>query len=110
VALAFMAAIEDINRFRRMRSVGAYLGLTARRYQSNETDCASHLAAEGRDGAPLSLRGRERAPDHGQEIIGARPQHGLQPMTVFRLHMHRAVPPSPQHLCQRIGIRLAARS
>jgi transposase len=28
VTLAFMAAIEDINRFRRMRSVGAYLGLT----------------------------------------------------------------------------------
>src|SRR5262249_2097637 len=28
VALAFISAIEDINRFRRMRSVGAYLGLT----------------------------------------------------------------------------------
>jgi len=38
VALAFMAAIEDINRFRRMRSVGAYLGLTTRRYQSSGTD------------------------------------------------------------------------
>jgi hypothetical protein len=31
VALAFMAAIEDINQFRRMRSVGAYLRLTTRR-------------------------------------------------------------------------------
>ena len=30
VALAFIAAIEDINRFRRMRSVGTYLGLTTR--------------------------------------------------------------------------------
>jgi hypothetical protein len=28
-----MAAIEDINRFRQMRSVGAYLGLTTRRYE-----------------------------------------------------------------------------
>jgi transposase len=56
VALAVMAAMEDINRFRRMRSVGAYLGLTTRRYQSSETDVVLgiHLAAGGRDGAPLS--------------------------------------------------------
>ena len=71
VALAFMAAIEDINRFRRMRSVGAYLGLTTRRYQSSDGRGAWHLAAGRRDGAPLSVRGGERAPDHGQETIGA---------------------------------------
>jgi transposase len=52
VALAFMAVIEGINRFRRMRSVGAYLGLTTR------------------DG--------ERASDHGQETIGGSlPGHSL---------------------------------
>jgi hypothetical protein len=33
---------------------------------------AWHLAAGGRDGAPLSLRGGERAPDHGQEAISAK--------------------------------------
>jgi transposase len=38
VALAFMAAIEDVGRFRRMRDIGAYLGLTPKRYQSGETD------------------------------------------------------------------------
>jgi len=32
VALAFMAAIEDVGRFRRMRDIGVYLGLTPRRY------------------------------------------------------------------------------
>src|SRR5215472_12987767 len=70
VALAFMAAIEDINRFRRMRSVGAYLGLTTRRYQSSETDVVLGISRQG-DAMPLSLRGGERAPDHGQETIGA---------------------------------------
>src|SRR5262249_42417305 len=32
---------------------------------------AWHLAAGRRNGAPLSLRGGERAADHGQETIGA---------------------------------------
>jgi transposase len=32
-ALAFTAAIDDPNRFRRPRHVGAYLGLVPRRYQ-----------------------------------------------------------------------------
>jgi Transposase IS116/IS110/IS902 family len=72
VALPFMAAIEDINRFRRMRSVGAYLGLTTRRYQSGERDVVLGISRQGdANGASLPLRGGERAPDHGQEIIGA---------------------------------------
>jgi hypothetical protein len=37
-ALAFMTAIEDPARFRKSRSVGAFLGLTPKRYQSGETD------------------------------------------------------------------------
>ncbi len=37
-ALAFMAAIDDPRRFQRSRNVGAYLGLTPRRYASGETD------------------------------------------------------------------------
>ena len=35
-ALAFVAAIDDPDRFRRSRDVGAYLGLVPRRYQSGE--------------------------------------------------------------------------
>ena len=34
VALAFMAAIEDVGRFRRMRDIGVYLGLMPKRYRS----------------------------------------------------------------------------
>src|SRR5262249_23105565 len=35
------------NRFRRMRSVGAYLGLTTRRYQSSETDVVLGISRQG---------------------------------------------------------------
>ena len=37
-ALSFMAAIDDPTRFKRARNVGAYLGLTPRRYASGEVD------------------------------------------------------------------------
>ena len=37
-ALAFVAAIDEPERFRRPRDVGAYLGLVPRRYQSGELD------------------------------------------------------------------------
>jgi transposase len=37
-ALAYMAAIEKVDRFRRTRDIGAYLDLTGRRYQTAETD------------------------------------------------------------------------
>lgn len=47
VALAFMAAIEDVGRFRRMRDIGAYLGLTPKRYQSGETDVVLGISRQG---------------------------------------------------------------
>jgi len=37
-ALAFLSAIDEPTRFRRSRSVGAYVGLTPRRYASGEVD------------------------------------------------------------------------
>jgi len=37
-ALACYATIKDISRFSRMRDIGAYLGLTPRRYQSADRD------------------------------------------------------------------------
>ena len=37
-ALAFRSTVDEPDRFRRARSVGPYLGLTPRRYQSGETD------------------------------------------------------------------------
>jgi transposase len=49
-ALAFVAAIEEPGRFRRTRDVGAYLGLTPKRYQSGEKDVSGSISRQG-DGA-----------------------------------------------------------
>ena len=47
VALAYTAVIDDPERFRRSASVGAYLGLTPRRYQSGEADTSGHISKCG---------------------------------------------------------------
>ena len=46
-ATSFATAIEDPNNFRRFRSVGAWLGLTTRRYQSGEVDYDGHILRRG---------------------------------------------------------------
>jgi transposase len=46
-ALSFMATIEDPRRFGRSRDVGAYLGLTPRRYQSGERDISGGISRQG---------------------------------------------------------------
>jgi transposase len=46
-ALAYTAVIDDPARFRRSTSVGAYVGLTPRRYQSGEVDHGGHISKCG---------------------------------------------------------------
>lgn len=46
-AMAFIATIEDARRFPRGRDIGAYLGLTAKRYQSGETDIGLGISKQG---------------------------------------------------------------
>lgn len=46
-ALAFTAAIDDPDRFRRSRDLGAYLGLVPRRYQSGEIDYVGGISKVG---------------------------------------------------------------
>jgi transposase len=46
-ALAFRAAIDDPGRFRHSASVGAYLGLTPRRYASGEIDRMGRISRCG---------------------------------------------------------------
>lgn len=43
-ALAFTAAIDDPDRFRRSRDIGPYLGLVPRRYQSGEVDYTGSIS------------------------------------------------------------------
>lgn len=54
VALGFIATIDDASRFRRASDVGAFLGLTPRRYQSGETDRSGRISKCG-SGAMRSL-------------------------------------------------------
>ncbi len=46
-ALAFAAAIDGPDRFRRSRDLGAYLGLVPRRYQSGEVNYAGRISKAG---------------------------------------------------------------
>ena len=46
-ALAFHSAVDDPTRFRRSRSVGAYFGLTPRRYASGEVDWSGRISKCG---------------------------------------------------------------
>jgi len=54
-ALAFRATIDQPNRFRRSRDVGAHLGLTPRRYQSGETDVQGGISRCGDELARTAL-------------------------------------------------------
>lgn len=47
LALNFIATIDDANRFRRSTDVGAFLGLTPRRYQSGEIDRSGRISKCG---------------------------------------------------------------
>jgi transposase len=46
-ALCFLATIDDPSRFKRSRSVGAYVGLTTRRYASGEIDWTGRISKCG---------------------------------------------------------------
>jgi transposase len=46
-AVAYVATIDDPMRFRHSKDVGAYLGLTPRRYQSGDVDRAGRISKSG---------------------------------------------------------------
>jgi transposase len=46
-AVAYTAAVDDPHRFKKSRSVGAYFGLTNRRYQSGEVDYSGRISKCG---------------------------------------------------------------
>src|SRR5215216_2784381 len=43
VALTFRSAVDDPTRFSSVKSIGPWLGLTPRRYQSGQTDRVGHI-------------------------------------------------------------------
>ena len=47
VSLTYRAAVDDPDRFKKSKSVGAFFGLTPRRYQSGETDVTGGITRIG---------------------------------------------------------------
>jgi len=46
-AVTYVATIDNSDRFKRSRSVGAYIGLTSRRYQSGDIDYGGRISRRG---------------------------------------------------------------
>ena len=46
-AVTYVATIDTSDRFRKSRSVGAYIGLTSRRYQSGDVDIGGRISRRG---------------------------------------------------------------
>lgn len=55
VALDYASSLDDPTRFRSSRRVGAYFGLSQRRYQSGETDRSGHISKLGDKAVRASL-------------------------------------------------------
>jgi len=55
VALDFASAIDDAARFKSSQQVGAYFGLTQRKYQSGETNITGRISKLGDKGVRASL-------------------------------------------------------
>lgn len=47
VALAYIATLDDVARFKKSKDVGAFLGLTPRRYQSGDMDWSGRISKCG---------------------------------------------------------------
>ena len=55
VALTFVAAVDDPDRFRSSRAVGAHFGLTPKRHQSGEADVTGRISKVGDAGVRTAL-------------------------------------------------------
>jgi transposase len=55
VSLTYAAAIDDPARFKSSKAVGAYFGLTPRKYQSGEIDFTGRISKIGDDGVRTAL-------------------------------------------------------
>jgi transposase len=70
VALAYVSVIDDPERFARSSSVGAYVGLTPRRFQSGEEDYTGRISRCGdAPAAWLLVRSRRHHPAPRREVV-----------------------------------------
>ena len=73
VALTYTSVIDDPQRFAKSSNVGAYVGLTPRRFQSGEEDYTGRISKHGdallRAAAHLSVRGSRDHSAPGCEVV-----------------------------------------
>jgi transposase len=73
VALASVSVVDAPERFTKSSSVGAYIGLTPRRYQSGEEDYTGHnLPLRRQAAAHLPVRGGRDHPPSCPALVGAK--------------------------------------
>jgi transposase len=109
-ALAFRATIDQPDRFRRSRDVGAHLGLTPQRYQSGETDiqgrisrCGDELARTALYG-PRHCLGRPFTADPKQQVVGlAGVGHGRRQAAGHGTRTRRGRPQAGGHSAPHLG-------
>ena len=71
-ALCFRVTIDDPARFKKSSSVGAYVGLTTRRYASGEIDWTGRILEMRRcDAVKLSLRSSQCPAHPRRKVVGA---------------------------------------
>src|SRR5215218_6143440 len=71
VALTFRAAVEQPDRFRSSKQVGACFGLTPRKYQSGETDRSGAISRAGDASVQVALFEAARHHDAGCSLVEA---------------------------------------
>ena len=83
--VAFTTSIDDPKRFRKSRSVGAYVGLTNRRDQSGERDIAGRISGRG----DKLLRSYLYAKLIGRSSSETKTRSWLAAIRVARFWLHR---------------------
>ena len=68
VSLTYRAAVDDPGRFAKSKSVGAFFGLTPKRYQSGETDVTGGITRVGDAAVRSALHDGNRGRSPGSEV------------------------------------------
>jgi transposase len=69
VAITYRSAVDDPERFGKSRTVGAYFGLTPKKYQCGETDIDGGVSRVGDAGPNSAVRGGTYHADAGDAVL-----------------------------------------
>lgn len=99
VSLTFSSAIDDPARFISSKNVGAYFGITPRRYQSGETDISGHISRIGDAGVRAMLY-------EAANIILTKPLKGCTALKswAMRLAMRAGMKKAKVALARRLAV------